>query len=795
MGARSPDPEAGADAAQEGGKWRYPGAHSFEDTALDHALFFGRRREIDDLVHQVRASSLMVLYGKSGLGKTSLLNAGVFPALRAHHLLPLRVRVNETALPLVDAIYAQIEHLCREQGIEYTEGNKRCLWEYFKTAVFWRGRTLLTPVLVLDQFEEIFTLQDRSRRQALAAALGELVSGGLPRSVRQRMSEDEALDYSEKPPSLKLVISLRWEYVGRLEELFLQIPSILTHRFLLQPLRQEQAGLAIVEPARQTGDEFITRSFQYEDDAITELLGFLSASDGAIEPYQLQLLCQHVERQVAQRQGASQVITVDHSYLGGKAAMESILGRFYLDTIAGLKRRKARGAARDLCEWGLLSQDGHRIDMPGKRILEDYALSETDLGQLVDKRLLRREPKFSGYSYELAHDSLAEPIRKLRRYKLPKKVLAGMGGAAVVVVLIVLGLSLFARVQKTNALEAQTLALQAQLEEARRTDVTQEVVQAQLAENQRLQAALEKATDQIHELIDKNEKIALTLSDARAGAEVRTQAAAKLTAQVASTRSTLQTARIIDKTGKVTAPVRTGGVSEPELVEIHAGGFLMGSNPRRIPDAQPDEFPQRRVSIKRSFLMGRYEVTFQEYDLFALATGRELPDDRGWGRGRRPVINVSWKDAVAYAEWLSKQTGKRYRLPTEAEWEFAARAGTTTSYWWGDEVVENRANCRGCGSQWGGEQTAPAGSFKPNPFGLYDTAGNVWEWVQDCWHDSYKGAPGDGSAWEEEGCGQRVMRGGSWGNGPEDVRSAGRSRNYPDSRSIHVGFRLAQDIK
>jgi formylglycine-generating enzyme required for sulfatase activity len=159
------------------------------------------------------------------------------------------------------------------------------------------------------------------------------------------------------------------------------------------------------------------------------------------------------------------------------------------------------------------------------------------------------------------------------------------------------------------------------------------------------------------------------------------------------------------------------------------------------------------------------------------------------------VINVSWKDAVAYAEWLSKQTGKRYRLPTEAEWEFAARAGTTTSYWWGDEVVENRANCRGCGSQWGGEQTAPAGSFKPNPFGLYDTAGNVWEWVQDCWHDSYKGAPGDGSAWEEEGCGQRVMRGGSWGNGPEDVRSAGRSRNYPDSRSIHVGFRLAQDIK
>jgi formylglycine-generating enzyme required for sulfatase activity len=126
-------------------------------------------------------------------------------------------------------------------------------------------------------------------------------------------------------------------------------------------------------------------------------------------------------------------------------------------------------------------------------------------------------------------------------------------------------------------------------------------------------------------------------------------------------------------------------------------------------------------------------VTFEEYAKFATAVGRKLPEGEGWGTGNRPVINVSWKDAVAYAEWLSEQTGKRYRLPSEAEWEYAAGAGTETKYWWGNEVGINRANCDGCGSQWDNKQTAPVGSFDANPLGLYDTAGKVFEWVQDCW--------------------------------------------------------------
>ena len=175
----------------------------------------------------------------------------------------------------------------------------------------------------------------------------------------------------------------------------------------------------------------------------------------------------------------------------------------------------------------------------------------------------------------------------------------------------------------------------------------------------------------------------------------------------------------------------------------------------------------------------------------------ERPGDAGWDRGRRPVIYVSLEEATCYADWLGKKLGYRYRLPTEAEWKYAARAGTTTRYWWGDELGEDNANCDGCRSSWDGKQTAPVDAFKPNPLGLYNTAGNVWEWVQDCWHENYQGAPSDGSRWGEErsgDCDRRVIRGGSRIHSPRNVRSASRLRYAPNNRFYDLGFRLAQDV-
>lgn len=237
------------------------------------------------------------------------------------------------------------------------------------------------------------------------------------------------------------------------------------------------------------------------------------------------------------------------------------------------------------------------------------------------------------------------------------------------------------------------------------------------------------------------------------------------------------------------------GSQGPEMVVIPAGSFVMGS-PEEEREHKKVEVPQHRVTFRKLFMMGKYAVTFAEYDQYCASIGRDQPDDEDWGRENRPVINVNWDDAVAYCEWLSAQTDKRYRLPSEAEWEYAARAGTTTAYWWGDTVGKNRAHCDGCGSEWDREQTAPVGSFYANAFGLHDMSGNVSEWVQDCAHWDYAGAPADGSAWEAGGvCGNRMLRGGCFYFDPGEVRSASRSMNFEvEHRNMGFGFRLAQDI-
>jgi len=226
------------------------------------------------------------------------------------------------------------------------------------------------------------------------------------------------------------------------------------------------------------------------------------------------------------------------------------------------------------------------------------------------------------------------------------------------------------------------------------------------------------------------------------------------------------------------------------MVVIPSGSFRMGNIQSGGYD---DEKPVHRVSIKR-FAMGKTEVTFAEYDRFTISTGREKSSDRGWGRRNRPVINVSWDDTVAYAKWLSYQTGKVYRLPSEAEWEYAARAGSGTKYSWGNSIGSNKANCYGSLCADGFNNTVPVASFSANAFGLYDMHGNVLEWTQDCWNKSYEGAPANGSAWDSGNCERRVLRGGSWYDEPRTLRSANRNWNTRDDQGDGVGFRLSRTL-
>jgi len=226
-----------------------------------------------------------------------------------------------------------------------------------------------------------------------------------------------------------------------------------------------------------------------------------------------------------------------------------------------------------------------------------------------------------------------------------------------------------------------------------------------------------------------------------------------------------------------------------EMVVVPAGEFKMGSGETVY------EKPEHRVVIANPFAIGRREITFEEWDLCVASGGcKYRPDDHGWGRGSRPVTDVSWDDAKAFVNWLSQRTQKGYRLPSEAEWEYAARAGTNSQFWWGRAPVNGNANCEDCTST-PPRRTLPTGSFRPNGFGLFDVAGNVAEWVEDCWNDSYRGAPTDGSAWTTGQCRQRGLRGGSFASKANVIRSAARFRYDQDVRYYANGFRVARDLR
>ena len=232
----------------------------------------------------------------------------------------------------------------------------------------------------------------------------------------------------------------------------------------------------------------------------------------------------------------------------------------------------------------------------------------------------------------------------------------------------------------------------------------------------------------------------------------------------------------------------------PEMTVIPAGRFTMGS-PADERGRRGHEGPQREVTIARPFAIGTYEITYDQWDACVRDGGctYELVDE-GWGRGDRPVAAASWFDAQEYVIWLAATTGQPYRLPSEAEWEYAARGGTTTIYYWGDQKDAGHTVCQSCGSEWDNRSTAPIGSFAPNPFGLHDMLGNVWEWTDDCWNQSLGGAPADGSAWTAGDCAGRVLRGGAWFSFPINIRAAVRMRGVVENRYLSKGFRIARDF-
>jgi formylglycine-generating enzyme required for sulfatase activity len=228
----------------------------------------------------------------------------------------------------------------------------------------------------------------------------------------------------------------------------------------------------------------------------------------------------------------------------------------------------------------------------------------------------------------------------------------------------------------------------------------------------------------------------------------------------------------------------------PVLIPLSPGTFTMGSN-----SDDPAEKPPHRVSIGQPFAIGRYEVTIEQWKACADAGACTAIAIDGNPPNNSPMRNVSWDDAQVYVKWLSKMGGKSYRLPSEAEWEYAARGGTSTVYWWGDQMKKGNADCKDCGDPYSAEGPDAVGSFTANPYGLFDMNGSVWEWVADCWHSSYKGAPADGRVWDDPACSVRVIRGGSWREGAGYMQSATRFKYSASVRQSQNGFRVVRDMK
>jgi tetratricopeptide (TPR) repeat protein len=406
---------------------RYPGTGPFGPE--DAALFFGRKRETEELYLRILSVPLLLQFGKSGLGKTSLLQAGLFPLLRAKPFLPVMIRLNDPSESLTDAVARSIRESVINEGVDVGDANGSGLWELLATTTAWREDLLLTPVLVFDQFEEVFTLRDQAFRDELAAELGRLATGTPPERLR-----GAPLDR----PDVKLLISLKETHLGELEQFSARIPRLFQERLRLKPLSESEAADAVVNPAMLQDSVYWTKPFTYDDHTLDAMLAYLKGRSDVIEPFQLQLLCQHAEG-IAQRKESTQSepVTLTMNDFKGSNAFGVVLENFYRDVLSRISSPAERKRAAELCEDGLLGSAGQRLMLEKKQILSDYGISENTLDVLSRERLVREERRMESTFYELSHDRLAESVYAARSAKLPKSVRRALWASGVAALLIV----------------------------------------------------------------------------------------------------------------------------------------------------------------------------------------------------------------------------------------------------------------------------------------------------------------------------------------------------------------------
>jgi len=427
--------------AEQQPRSRYPGTQPFGDSPEDQARFFGRDAEAEQLYLRVLSVPLLVQFGRSGLGKTSLLQAGLFPRLRQKPFLPTMIRLNDTKDSLTAAVTRSLQEACDAEGLEFVADDTSSLWRLLATTSIWRGDLLVMPVLVFDQFEEVFTLRDAEFRRTISAELGAIASAK-----------------AGSAPPMKIVISLREDYLGGLEEFSAAIPALFHERLRLEAMSEEAARAAITGPAQLEPaphePPYASPRFSLDPPALDAMVDYLLGSSGVIEPFQLQLLCGHAEG-IAARKGAEPVkLTLDDFH--GAQGFAAVLRNFYRGTLDKISPQAQRRRAAALCEEGLLDAAGHRLMLHEGQILANYRVEPQTLAMLCQTRLIRTERRLESTFYEISHDRLAESIIAARQGRLPKKVRRAMWAAGAAALIVVALLMIWNRSVERQRQAAQT---------------------------------------------------------------------------------------------------------------------------------------------------------------------------------------------------------------------------------------------------------------------------------------------------------------------------------------------------
>ncbi len=807
-------------------KNRYPGIHSF--TADEHGQFFGRERETKELYRLLVLNPVVVLFGKSGTGKTSLLQAGLSPLLHERLLQPVKLRLNDNAKPIARQLWEQFNV---NEYLPLDTPDDLPLTELCRRFDFSSRGEAMSPVLLLDQFEELFTLygDQPEQREAFISQLADLVN--------QHTSEANAKDGS---PKVRIVISIRSDFLYLIDRLSTRIPAILRCRYELQPLDETNARQAITAPAALPGN-FVSQPFSYSTPALNVILEGLTAQkeateDGTreVEAFLLQQFCQRIESKLAANDTPSGFI-VTSEFFGGKAGIEALRDDFYAKVLAKFNDTATRLKVQRLVEEKLISAE-RRILSEHETIKRELLLTDSDLALLCAERLLVQEPRGSSFYYEISHDTLLPPILRARKQRLEAEDRKENTRR----IRRLTGIVLLLGVVLTGAVTAMAWTLRREAALRRATgQVVQNILKDAADKVRQLQydEAWDKMGNACQLGVEKTETAQALMEIAyffnETGHSKKAVTAALQAAQMFE-RNEMAAALELTDTGEATRQTlrdflhsldsarfsKLDSIYYPVMVPIAGGTFLMGRDTMQEKMGDTDEFPPHEVRLS-DFEIAQTETTFWQYGLYAAATGQKISDlSPGWGiDGDNPVVKVSWFDACNYANWLSKRfnrdtayikIGKTFRLnpnargtfglPTEAEWEYAARGGNRPgkTLYAGSDSLNLVAWWHETSSTMGLQRSHAVQKLLPNSLQLFDMSGNVWEWCWD-WYGTYPPAspiPIENPQGPLLG-NERVLRGGSWHQYEKTVlRLVNRKKFNPDDSDSdsEYGFRLGRHL-